>query len=100
MCAKTQALLGANKYKQLPFLHVAVSTNHLDEERVRFRESLRTPVGSSTRLQTNLTGSRRAAGAEAPSSPNSLSLPDSFLSSPVSKPASCDSLIGVGKERQ
>lgn len=34
------------------------------------------------------------------SSLNSLPLPDSFLSSPVCKPANCDSLIGVGKERQ
>lgn len=60
---RTQAPLGWNRYKQLPCFHLAVSTDHPNGGRAGLGKSLGTPVGSSTRLQTNLTENRRAAGA-------------------------------------
>lgn len=44
-------------------LHLAVSTDHTNGGRARFGKSVGIPVGLSTRLQTNLLGNGRAAGA-------------------------------------
>lgn len=80
-----------NRGEQLPLLHRAVSLIHA------WGVSGGPLWAHPTRFQTSLTENRKAASEEASSPLNSLLPSDFFLSVPVSKPADCDSLIGVRK---